>query len=234
MYRYGRYSASHDDATTTPIYERPLLVPRRRSMCESGKAAGGLKRQLSGAVAGNPPRRHRGDPQPLPLIIWDLDETLIIFNSLVTGETPFTPPAATGEDKCAVAKRGVQLGETMEAMIWNLMDHCVGYERIEETNFESTAQAQSTDGADRWQAIVDGYTGGQTWLRVQSVPKNSTRTHSFTEELEALRTEIDEYSGGWLTEAKRVLQSLQDGQADICFPPCRHVPSQYTVRWLCA
>ena len=57
-------------------------------------------------------------PKPPPaLVLWDLDETLILFNSLVTGTPPFTTAAATAAQASgaeteaeALRKRGAALG----------------------------------------------------------------------------------------------------------------------------
>ena len=91
-------------------------------------------------------REDAGNDSVPPLVIWDLDETLILFNSLVTGSTPFPAAAAAAEGHqgtptAELKHRGAVLGKRMEALLWSLLDHCLGFEKLEESEFEGIAEA---------------------------------------------------------------------------------------------
>ena len=109
-----------------------------------------------------------------PLVIWDLDETLILFNSLITGIPPFPAAASAAASAAADASgnpsragdeqlksRGAALGSRMESLIWALLDHVFGFERLEKSEYESVTEALQAAAADAPQGSGGG---GQSWL----------------------------------------------------------------------
>lgn len=126
----------------------PTARPTQRSRCDANSSGGSV--------------------QPPPaLVIWDLDETLILFNSLVTGSPPFTPGtesaratsatmASASDDVCSAAlpadrsetlrQRGAALGERMESLLWSLLDHIFDFEQLEQSEYASVADALAASG----------------------------------------------------------------------------------------
>ena len=122
--------------------------PTQRSRCDSSTSS-------SGSAAGS--------LQPPPaLVIWDLDETLILFNSLITGSPPFIPATADTTVAAETLKqRGAAVGERMESLIWSLLDDIFDFQQLEKSEYASVTEAfVAGESADSGQAA----TSEQSWL----------------------------------------------------------------------
>ena len=133
----------------------PTARPTQRSRCDANSSGGSVQ---------PPPPAYTSTPA---LVIWDLDETLILFNSLVTGSPPFIPGtesarptsatmASASDDVCSAAlpadrsetlrQRGAALGERMESLLWSLLDHIFDFEQLEQSEYASVADALAASG----------------------------------------------------------------------------------------
>ena len=106
-----------------------------------------------------------------------------------------TAAAETNDAKATREKRqAAALGGRVEDRIWALLDQRFGFEKLEQSNFETAAAAlQSKDGA-KWEAAVAGYKGGQAWLEPPSPPLPTPTTsagNSNQSDLAALRGDVD-------------------------------------------
>jgi hypothetical protein len=195
----------------TPADEDDPAAPPAQRARHSGPAAGGS----SG-----------GRVKPIPaLVIWDLDETLILFNSLVTGSPPFPAAAAgaaataaalgpaepggavvvsnpgataAGGDEDRLKQRGAALGARMESLIWSLLDHVFGFEQLEKSEYESLDAALGGSGSDSGeQSWLVGEGEGDTPLRRQSVSAASeTPARRAGMYAQGFRKVAEGYSGG--------------------------------------
>ncbi|XP_036840035.1 eyes absent homolog 2 [Oncorhynchus mykiss] len=198
--------------------KEPEAVPARRS--SDGKLRG---------------RKRVSDPQP-PLdsdiervFVWDLDETIIIFHSLLTGSfsTRF------GKD----SSKAVSLGLWMEEMIFNLADSRLFFNDLEECDQVHIDDVASDDngqdlstynfGTDGFQSpagagtlcLGSGVHGGADWMRklafryrrvkeIYNTFKNNVGGllgSPKREEWLQLRREMEVLTDLWLTQALKAL-----------------------------
>lgn len=191
------------------LSESPSARPTQRFRCESSSGAAGSLQP------------------PPPLVIWDLDETLILFNSLITGSAPFIPAtvdrrmavctSATADDALrlqaerseTLRQRGAALGERMESLIWLLLDHIFDFEQLEKSEYASVAEAFAAGGEseDRGETA----SGQQSWLVAEGEADAPLRrlsvssTHSQTPArayAQGFRKIVQCYAGGqqWLEQ----------------------------------
>ncbi|XP_023701185.1 eyes absent homolog 2 isoform X2 [Paramormyrops kingsleyae] len=180
-------------------------------------------------------RKRTNDPAP-PLdsdiervFVWDLDETIIIFHSLLTG----TFATRFGKDSA----KSVSLGLWMEEMIFNLADSRLFFNDLEECDQVHIDDVASDDngqdlstynfGADGFQTPAGGATlclgsgvhGGVDWMRklafryrrvkeIYNTYKNNVGGllgSPKREEWLQLRRELEVLTDLWLTQALKAL-----------------------------
>jgi hypothetical protein len=175
----------------TDLSESPGVRPTQRSRCDSSgdSAASSL-------------------PPPPPLVIWDLDETLILFNSLITGSPPFIPAAVDTKAATETLKQqGVALGERMESLIWSLLDHIFDFEQLEKSEYANVAEAFAAAGesadsgraASTEQSWLVGEGEADTPLRRRSMSTCQTPAQVYAQ---GFRKIVQGYAGGqqWLEQ----------------------------------
>ncbi|MFT7811958.1 eyes absent homolog 2 [Arapaima gigas] len=180
-------------------------------------------------------RKRASDPAP-PLdsdiervFVWDLDETIIIFHSLLTG----TFATRFGKDSA----KSVSLGLWMEEMIFNLADSRLFFNDLEECDQVHIDDVASDDngqdlstynfGADGFQTpagsaalcLGSGVHGGVDWMRklafryrrvkeIYNTYKNNVGGllgSPKREEWLQLRRELEVHTDLWLTQALKAL-----------------------------
>uniref|UniRef100_A0A8C9T8A7 Eyes absent homolog n=1 Tax=Scleropages formosus TaxID=113540 RepID=A0A8C9T8A7_SCLFO len=180
-------------------------------------------------------RKRASDPAP-PLdsdiervFVWDLDETIIIFHSLLTG----TFATRFGKDSA----KSVSLGLWMEEMIFNLADSRLFFNDLEECDQVHIDDVASDDngqdlstynfGADGFQTAAgsaalclgSGVHGGVDWMRklafryrrvkeIYNTYKNNVGGllgSPKREEWLQLRRELEVHTDLWLTQALKAL-----------------------------
>ncbi|KAK3888290.1 hypothetical protein Pcinc_007644 [Petrolisthes cinctipes] len=183
-------------------------------------------------------RSRRSNPSPDPenkverVYIWDLDETIIIFHSLLTG----TYARTFGKDTA----NAVQLGYHMEKLIFDLADTHFFFNDLEECDQVHIDDVSSDDnGQDlsNYNFATDGFSaannnaslclgtgvrGGVDWMRklafrYRKIKElfNSCRNNSGSlldpenrEKWHRVRQDIETLTDQWLTEAMKCLQLI--------------------------
>uniref|UniRef100_A0AAZ3SR72 Eyes absent homolog n=1 Tax=Oncorhynchus tshawytscha TaxID=74940 RepID=A0AAZ3SR72_ONCTS len=197
--------------------KEPEAVPARRS--SDGKLRG---------------RKRVSDPHPLDsdierVFVWDLDETIIIFHSLLTGSfsTRF------GKD----SSKAVSLGLWMEEMIFNLADSRLFFNDLEEcdqVHIDDVASDDNGQDLSTYNFVTDGFQspagagtlclgsgvhGGADWMRklafryrrvkeIYNTFKNNVGGllgSPKREEWLQLRREMEVLTDLWLTQALKAL-----------------------------
>ncbi|XP_041737293.2 eyes absent homolog 1 isoform X11 [Coregonus clupeaformis] len=214
--RYGEYSTIH--CPSTPIKDSESDRLRRAS---DGKSRGRGRRN--------------NNPSPPPdsdlerVFIWDLDETIIVFHSLLTGSYA----NRYGRDP----PTSVSLGLRMEEMIFNLADTHLFFNDLEECDQVHIDDVSSDDngqdlstynfGSDGFHAaatsanlcLATGVRGGVDWMRklafryrrvkeIYTTYKNNVGGLLGPAKREAwlqLRAEIEALTDSWLTLALKAL-----------------------------
>ncbi|XP_064820525.1 eyes absent homolog 1-like isoform X1 [Oncorhynchus masou masou] len=213
---YGDYSTIH--SPSTPIKDSESDRLRRAS---DGKSRGRGRRN--------------NNPSPPPdsdlerVFIWDLDETIIVFHSLLTGSYA----NRYGRDP----PTSVSLGLRMEEMIFNLADSHLFFNDLEECDQVHIDDVSSDDngqdlstynfGSDGFHAaatsanlcLATGVRGGVDWMRklafryrrvkeIYTTYKNNVGGLLGPAKREAwlqLRAEIEALTDSWLTLALKAL-----------------------------
>uniref|UniRef100_A0A3B3ZII5 Eyes absent homolog n=1 Tax=Periophthalmus magnuspinnatus TaxID=409849 RepID=A0A3B3ZII5_9GOBI len=218
---------NHSPESHTGEYHTPPSPPTPGK--EEGVPA---RRAQDGKLRG---RKRVNDPAP-PLdsdiervFIWDLDETIIIFHSLLTG----TFSSRFGKD----SSRAVSLGLWMEEMIFNLADSRLFFNDLEECDQVHIDDVASDDngqdlstynfGSDGFQTpagagslcLGSGVHGGVDWMRklafryrrvkeIYNTYKNNVGGllgSPKREEWLQLRREMEVLTDLWLTQALKAL-----------------------------
>ncbi|XP_034389549.1 eyes absent homolog 2 isoform X2 [Cyclopterus lumpus] len=217
---------NHSPESHTGEYHPPPSPPT------PGKEEVPARRGSDGKLRG---RKRVSDPAP-PLdsdmervFIWDLDETIIIFHSLLTG----TFSSRFGKD----SSKAVSLGLWMEEMIFNLADSRLFFNDLEECDQVHIDDVASDDngqdlstynfGSDGFQSpagagslcLGSGVHGGVDWMRklafryrrvkeIYNTYKNNVGGllgSPKREEWLQLRREMEVLTDLWLTQALKAL-----------------------------
>uniref|UniRef100_A0A9J8BC35 Eyes absent homolog n=1 Tax=Cyprinus carpio carpio TaxID=630221 RepID=A0A9J8BC35_CYPCA len=218
LYSYSTHAEYHAPTSPPTPGKEQEVAPVRRS--SDGKLRG---------------RKRANDPVP-PLdsdiervFIWDLDETIIIFHSLLTG----TFSTRFGKD----SGKAVSLGLWMEEMIFNLADSRLFFNDLEECDQVHIDDVASDDngqdlstynfGTDGFQSpagggtlcLASGVHGGVDWMRklafryrrvkeIYNTYKNNVGGllgSPKREEWLQLRREMEVLTDLWLTQALKAL-----------------------------
>ncbi|XP_016312794.1 eyes absent homolog 2-like [Sinocyclocheilus anshuiensis] len=212
-------STNHSPESHTAEYHAPTSPPTPEKEQEGAPA----RRSSDGKLRG---RKRANDPVP-PLdseiervFIWDLDETIIIFHSLLTG----TFSTRFGKD----SGKAVSLGLWMEEMIFNLADSRLFFNDLEECDQVHIDDVASDDngqdlstynfGTDGFQSPAGGGTlclgsgvhGGVDWMRKLAFRYRRGKVDSLLgspkrEEWLQLRREMEVLTDLWLTQALKAL-----------------------------
>ncbi|XP_063595149.1 eyes absent homolog 1-like isoform X1 [Penaeus indicus] len=183
-------------------------------------------------------RSRRGNPSPDPenkverVYIWDLDETIIIFHSLLTG----TYARTFGKDTA----NAVQLGYHMEKLIFDLADTHFFFNDLEEcdqvhiddvssddngqdlSNYNFATDGFSAANSNASLCLGTGVRGGVDWMRklafrYRKIKElfNSCRNNAGSlldpenrEKWHRVRQEIETLTDQWLTESMKCLQLI--------------------------
>lgn len=182
-------------------------------------------------------RSRRSNPSPDPenkverVYIWDLDETIIIFHSLLTG----TYARTFGKDTA----NAVQLGYHMEKLIFDLADTHFFFNDLEEcdqvhiddvssddngqdlSNYNFATDGFSAANSNASLCLGTGVRGGVDWMRklafrYRKIKElfNSCRNNSGLldpenrEKWHRVRQDIETLTDSWLTESMKCLQLI--------------------------
>uniref|UniRef100_A0A8D1N922 Eyes absent homolog n=1 Tax=Sus scrofa TaxID=9823 RepID=A0A8D1N922_PIG len=138
----GEYNTHN--GPSTPAKEGDPDRPPRAS---DGKLRGRSKRSSDPSPA--------ADNEIERVFVWDLDETIIIFHSLLTG----TFASRYGKDTTT----SVRIGLMMEEMIFSLADTHLFFNDLETYNFSADGFHSSAPGANL--CLGSGVHGGVDWMR---------------------------------------------------------------------
>ncbi|KAJ8259557.1 hypothetical protein GJAV_G00170810 [Gymnothorax javanicus] len=213
-YQHPEHSSvltNHSPEPHSGDYHPPPSPPTPGKEQEGGTARRGSDGKLRG-------RKRMTDPAP-PLdsdiervFVWDLDETIIIFHSLLTGSfaTRF------GKDSA----KAVSLGLWMEEMIFNLADSRLFFNDLEECDQVHIDDVASDDNGQDLSTYNFGADGFQTpagappcaWGRGSTEIYNTYKNNvggllgsPKREEWLQLRREMEVLTDLWLTQALRAL-----------------------------
>ncbi|KAL7644359.1 UNVERIFIED_CONTAM: hypothetical protein RMT77_005186 [Armadillidium vulgare] len=225
--------------TTTATYQ--LALPPSGSLEDSGgyqsldSPSSPLKDSASRPRAN---RTRRGNPSPDPenkverVYIWDLDETIIIFHSLLTGSYA----RSFGKD----IDNSISLGYVMEKLIFDLADSHFFFNDLEEcdqvhiddvssddngqdlSNYNFTTDGFSSANTNPSMCLGTGVRGGVDWMRklafryrkikeIYNAYRNNAGGLLDPESREKwlrLRQDIETLTDSWLTEAMKCLQFI--------------------------
>ncbi|XP_071548562.1 protein phosphatase EYA1 isoform X4 [Panulirus ornatus] len=183
-------------------------------------------------------RSRRSNPSPDPenkverVYIWDLDETIIIFHSLLTG----TYARTFGKDTA----NAVQLGYHMEKLIFDLADTHFFFNDLEEcdqvhiddvssddngqdlSNYNFATDGFSAANSNASLCLGTGVRGGVDWMRklafrYRKIKElfNSCRNNAGSlldpesrEKWHRVRQDIETLTDSWLTESMKCLQLI--------------------------
>ncbi|XP_053598768.1 eyes absent homolog 4 isoform X2 [Microplitis demolitor] len=213
-------SAAHDvnDLTTRDAIEGASAKPCRRGRRQSG----------SGNSIGSADTTEGGTDR---IFIWDLDETIVVFHSLLTGQFA----TKHGKDPALLA----QLAYRMEEMIFNLADTHFFFNDVEDCDQVHIDDVSSDDNgqdlssynfsADGFQCasanngicLASGVRGGVDWMRKLAFRYRKIKeTYSNCrnnvggllgakrEQWLQLRSEIELLTDNWLTSAVKCLSLI--------------------------
>uniref|UniRef100_A0A3P8VTX1 Eyes absent homolog n=1 Tax=Cynoglossus semilaevis TaxID=244447 RepID=A0A3P8VTX1_CYNSE len=187
-------------------------VARRNSV---GKAKGKGKRAENSPAAETDLER---------IFLWDLDETIIIFHSLLTG----TYAQKFGKDPATVLKMGLQ----MEELIFELADTHLFFNDLEEcdqVHIEDVASDDNGQDLSNYNFLADGFNGpsggggGVEWMRklafryrrlkeiYNSYKGNvgSLLSPVKRDGLTSLQSQIENVTDAWLSTALKSLLMIQ-------------------------
>ncbi|KAF4112630.1 hypothetical protein G5714_007425 [Onychostoma macrolepis] len=192
-------SSNHSPESHTAEYHAPTSPPTPGKEQEGAPA----RRSSDGKLRG---RKRANDPVP-PLdsdiervFIWDLDETIIIFHSLLTG----TFSTRFGKD----SGKAVSLGLWMEEMIFNLADSRLFFNDLEECDQVHIDDVASDDNGQDLSTYNFGTDGFQSPAEIYNTYKNNVGGllgSPKREEWLQLRREMEVLTDLWLTQALKAL-----------------------------
>uniref|UniRef100_A0A8C9JKG0 Eyes absent homolog n=1 Tax=Panthera tigris altaica TaxID=74533 RepID=A0A8C9JKG0_PANTA len=191
----GEYNTHN--GPSTPAKEGDADRPHRAS---DGKLRGRSKRSSDPSPA--------GDSEIERVFVWDLDETIIIFHSLLTG----TFASRYGKDTTT----SVRIGLMMEEMIFNLADTHLFFNDLEDCDQIHVDDVSSDDnGQDLSQPP-----GGRGWVQREAFTSKIITSPSFLplsigligapkrETWLQLRAELEALTDLWLTHSLKALNLI--------------------------
>ncbi|XP_039610579.1 eyes absent homolog 1 isoform X5 [Polypterus senegalus] len=219
-----------------------------------------LRRASDGKSRGR--GRRNNNPSPPPdsdlerVFIWDLDETIIVFHSLLTGSYA----NRYGRDP----PTSVSLGLRMEEMIFNLADAHLFFNDLEECDQVHIDDVSSDDngqdlstynfGTDGFHAaatsanlcLATGVRGGVDWMRklafryrrvkeIYTTYKNNVGGLLGPAKREAwlqLRAEIEALTDSWLTLALKALTLIHSSYIFLQIKLCEY-PGNHNATYTC-
>lgn len=217
------------DSSPSPPGKSEATTPTSASRKGSSKSGRGRGRRHQPAnAAGTPDPEHNLER----VFVWDLDETIIIFHTLLTG----TYCNKFGKEQASA----LALGLAMEEMIFNLADHHLFFTDLEDCDQVHIDDVASDDNgqdlsnynfsADGFQAsatnaslcLATGVRGGVDWMRklafryrrikeIYCQYRNNVGAllgPSKREQWVQLRTELETVTDTWLTLALKCLSLI--------------------------
>uniref|UniRef100_A0A8C7ITE1 Eyes absent homolog n=1 Tax=Oncorhynchus kisutch TaxID=8019 RepID=A0A8C7ITE1_ONCKI len=161
-----------------------------------------LRRASDGKSRGR--GRRNNNPSPPPdsdlerVFIWDLDETIIVFHSLLTGSYA----NRYGRDP----PTSVSLGLRMEEMIFNLADSHLFFNDLEVRYIDDVSSDDNGQDLSANLCLATGVRGGVDWMRKLAFRyRRSLLGPAKREAWLQLRAEIEALTDSWLTLALKAL-----------------------------
>ncbi|KAK2724173.1 hypothetical protein QYM36_000882, partial [Artemia franciscana] len=223
----------------SPSYGQPdSLSPASPVKSESSSSGRRPREEGAPPRSGRTRSRRQVNPSPDPensldrVFIWDLDETIIVFHTLLTGA--FAARYNKNQE------RSVQLGMAMEEMVFNLADTNLFFNDLEECdqvhiddvssddngqelgNYNFLTDGFNTTGGAAGIMIGNGVRGGVDWMRklafryrrikeIYGTYKSTVGNLLGSEKREQwlrLRAEIEVLTDNWLTLVMKCLQII--------------------------
>lgn len=235
---YLQHSLPDSPSTSEPT--SPVKLENRRADSKVGRGRG---RRL--AQAGPPSPSAGVDGQLERVFIWDLDETIIIFHSLLTGSYA----AKYNKDTSSI----VQLGFKMEELIFNLADSHFFFNDVEDCDQVHIDDVSSDDNGqdlsgynfstDGFASCVasSGLRGGVDWMRKLAFRYRKMRETynnyrasvggligpAKREQWLTVRSEIEAATDNWLTLATKCLNHIhaRDNCVNVMVTTTQLVPA---------
>ncbi|XP_026332703.1 eyes absent homolog 2 [Hyposmocoma kahamanoa] len=221
----------NDTSPLSPI-KNEIHAASRRCRENSGESASSRSRGRGRRHTSSSPAQHPPEPSTERVFIWDLDETIIIFHSLLTG----TYATKYNKDTQQI----VQLGFRMEEMIFSLADTHFFFNDVEDCDQEHIdAVAADDNGQDlsAYNFASDGFhagaapnaglcapgvRGGVDWMRklafryrkIKDTYNNYRNSvggllgPAKREQWLQLRAELEQATDNWLTLACKCLNMI--------------------------
>ncbi|KAH7300508.1 hypothetical protein KP509_24G065900 [Ceratopteris richardii] len=158
------------------------------------------------------------------VLVWDLDETLIIFQTLTTGRFAYYFQGAKD------SRLAIKLGRRWEKLIIQVCDGYFFYEQVEDFNEPNLeAWKQFDDGRDlsMYDFKSDGLSKARDFENNQKLAyRHRWISQMYTQGLETLLNEeqlqewqelyelTDSYTDGWLTAGRTILQSCMEADGN--------------------
>lgn len=221
----------NDTSPLSPI-KAEVHAASRRCRENSGESTASRSRGRGRRNTSSSPAQHVPEPATDRVFIWDLDETIIIFHSLLTG----TYATKYSKDTQQI----VQLGFRMEEMIFSLADTHFFFNDVEDCDQEHIDAVAADDNgqdlsaynfsADGFQAgaapsaglCAPGVRGGVDWMRklafryrkIKDTYNNYRNSvggllgPAKREQWLQLRAELEQATDNWLTLACKCLNMI--------------------------
>ncbi|TYH97383.1 hypothetical protein ES332_A12G239900v1 [Gossypium tomentosum] len=152
--------------------------------------------------------------------IWDMDETLILLKSLLNGS--YAEAFAGLKD----AQKGVEIGKMWEKHILQISDDFFFYEQIENCNkpfLEALSKYDDGQDLSDYDFNQDGFSPPHDDLNKRKLAyRHRIIANKYKQEMmdvwDALYKMTDEYTDGWLSSARALLEQCLAGNEDptIC------------------
>eukprot|EP00240_Pyramimonas_obovata_P001556 CAMPEP_0118958468 /NCGR_PEP_ID=MMETSP1169-20130426/62635_1 /TAXON_ID=36882 /ORGANISM="Pyramimonas obovata, Strain CCMP722" /LENGTH=438 /DNA_ID=CAMNT_0006906583 /DNA_START=344 /DNA_END=1660 /DNA_ORIENTATION=- len=237
-------SASNDPTANNSVPRTDRLATSALASSPPSSSAGGPS---NGSTPTSPSREPRAAPPPAPsapaeardVLIWDLDETLICFQSFLDGRFALTNAGAVHAKHStafpseeSVIRECVALGGGWENIILQVSDSYLFFEELEE------CEEMRADGLDHFDdhADLSGYQfeadalregaplDGMDVMRMTAYRLRRIRQlyqyqghNLLSEEFERTRADLhgrtDQVTTGWLAHARRLTEAVQRARA---------------------
>eukprot|EP01117_Protostelium_nocturnum_P005959 TRINITY_DN2144_c0_g1_i1.p1 TRINITY_DN2144_c0_g1~~TRINITY_DN2144_c0_g1_i1.p1 ORF type:complete len:618 (+),score=156.85 TRINITY_DN2144_c0_g1_i1:281-2134(+) len=151
-------------------------------------------------------------PEKSKVFVWDLDETLIIFNSLFNDSKS---PVIDGIKRRGEreSKQAARLGKRMEELIVDILDAHLFYKKMKNLDLVRICEL-----CDRQRFRDDPGGIGRCGSQIEEIyggRRESYFSHGVNQEINTLYKEIDQFTERWLTTGKDILSLLSSKEDAI-------------------
>ncbi|VVC86413.1 unnamed protein product [Leptidea sinapis] len=183
------------DTPLSPI-KNEIHAASRRCRENSGESTTSRTRGRGRRNTSSSPAQHVPEPSTERVFVWDLDETIIIFHSLLTG----TYATKYNKDTQHI----IQLGFRMEEMIFSLADTHFFFNDVEDCDQEHIdAVAADDNGQD-----LSAYNFASDGFHAGAAPAAGLCAPAKREQWLQLRAELEQATDNWLTLACKCLNMI--------------------------